>query len=277
VSIDRGSGRIRGVFNVLCSKRRHVLKRGECRHNTAGVWGRGGAVLEPGSGRLLISSGNGLLNGKNAWGNSLLELAADARSLRRVWSPRNYKRLRITDGDFGSSSPAPMRYRGRLIALQASKDATVRLIDVRRMRRHGRLGHMPGLLDSVRVKPRLPYVIAPAVWQRRHTFFIANAATTIAYRVTGRRPRLHRVWRRSLPGTSPVLAGGLLYVYDFVHGRLVVLDPRTGRRLGARGLDTGHWNSPVVADGRIALGSGDGRDHEDFGSLFIWRAPQPAP
>jgi hypothetical protein len=33
----------------------------------------------------------------------------------------------------------------------------------------------------------------------------------------------------------------------------------------------GHWNSPIVVDGRIALPEGDANDHRTSGVLDIWR------
>ena len=33
----------------------------------------------------------------------------------------------------------------------------------------------------------------------------------------------------------------------------------------------GHWNSPIVVDGRIALPEGNSNDHSTRGILDIWR------
>ena len=51
---------------------------------------------------------------------------------------------------------------------------------------------------------------APAVSGGR--VFVATFGATAAYELAGRRLRL--VWRHGTGGTSPVVAGGLLYVYD---------------------------------------------------------------
>jgi hypothetical protein len=51
---------------------------------------------------------------------------------------------------------------------------------------------------------------------------------------------------------------------------LNVYRPRSGRRVASLGAGDGHWNSPVVADGRIALGEGDANDHAGSGVLDIW-------
>jgi len=52
-------------------------------------------------------------------------------------------------------------------------------------------------------------------------------------------------------------------------------DPSTGTELPNEPLLTlsiprGHWNSPVIADGRIALGDGNANDHLTTGQLYIW-------
>jgi hypothetical protein len=54
---------------------------------------------------------------------------------------------------------------------------------------------------------------APAVWRRHSstTVFIGDEHAAAYALIDG---RLHLVWENSTPGTSPVMAGGLLYVYN---------------------------------------------------------------
>jgi hypothetical protein len=82
--------------------------------------------------------------------------------------------------------------------------------------------------------------------------------------------RLQVAWRRGEPGTSPVLAGGLLYVYD-PNGGLNVFNPSTGAVVGHLPAGGGHWESPIVTDGRIALPEGDANSHRTSGTLNIYR------
>ncbi|MFL5780130.1 MAG: hypothetical protein ACJ760_02350, partial [Thermoleophilaceae bacterium] len=89
----------------------------------------------------------------------------------------------------------------------------------------------------------------------------------------GAHPMLHKVWRRLPGGTSPVIAGGLLYVYEQFAGKLVVYRPTTGKRVGTLLAATGHWNSPIVADGRVALGVGNANARPTSGRLAIFRKP----
>ena len=47
--------------------------------------------------------------------------------------------------------------------------------------------------------------------------------------------------------------------------------PTTGTRLTSLPAGSGHWNSPIVTDGRIALPDGDANNHRETGALDIYR------
>jgi hypothetical protein len=68
------------------------------------------------------------------------------------------------------------------------------------------------------------------------------------------------------------MAGGLLFVYD-PGGSLRVYEPATGRQITELNSGGGHWNSPIIVDGRIALPEGDSNRHQTSGVLNIWRLP----
>jgi hypothetical protein len=65
------------------------------------------------------------------------------------------------------------------------------------------------------------------------------------------------------------VAGSLLYVYD-PGGALRIYRPASGRPIAALPAGSGHWNSPVVAGGRIVLGEGNANDHATTGVLDVW-------
>ncbi len=65
----------------------------------------------------------------------------------------------------------------------------------------------------------------------------------------------------------------MLYVYD-PGGALRIYDPSTGAQLGNLSCGSGHWNSPIVADGRIALPEGNANEHAAAGVLNIWSIPR---
>ena len=66
-------------------------------------------------------------------------------------------------------------------------------------------------------------------------------------------------------------AGGLLYVYDPGGGGLRVYRPASGALVATLPAGAGHWNSPIVADGRIALPEGSANDRVTAGVLNIYR------
>ena len=64
-----------------------------------------------------------------------------------------------------------------------------------------------------------------------------------------------RCGRTDAGGTSPVLAGGLLYVQW--SGDIHVYAPATGKLVGDLPIGDAHWQSPIVVDGRVAAGEGN--------------------
>ena len=100
--------------------------------------------------------------------------------------------------------------------------------------------------------------------------FVADASGTAAYVLRG--GRLLRAWQNGNAGTSPVLAGGLLYVYDPSRGGIDVYRPGSPQPLARLAGDPGHWNSPIVVDGHIVEPEGDANDHNLSGRLDIFSA-----
>jgi hypothetical protein len=118
---------------------------------------------------------------------------------------------------------------------------------------------------------------APAVWSNRGRsyVFVADDAGTAAYRLSAReRPHLVTVWQNGSAGTSPVLAGGLLYVYDEQGGVLKIYSPTSGRLLRALPAAHGHWSSPIVVGGRIVLPTGGSTaNNAPTSRIFIYHLP----
>ena len=117
---------------------------------------------------------------------------------------------------------------------------------------------------------------AHAVWSsgRRVYVFVADDSGTAAYVLNmGRRPRLVRVWQNGSGGTSPVLAGGLLYVYDEQGGSLNIYNPVSGSRLRSLDAAGGHWNSPIAVGGRVILPTGNANAHSSGGRIFVYHLP----
>jgi hypothetical protein len=98
--------------------------------------------------------------------------------------------------------------------------------------------------------------------------FAGDNGGTAAYLFRG--GRLQIAWKNRTGGTSPVVAGGLLWVYSPAGG-LHVYRPTTGALVTRLEAGPGHWNSPIVVDGRVALPEGNANDHRASGVLNIWR------
>jgi outer membrane protein assembly factor BamB len=276
VSIDRATGRLVHVFNALCSKRRTLIDPDSCVEDGAAIWGRGGVVVEPGSRKLLVATGNAAYDGKVMWGDSVLELSPDAGKLLQAYTPKNAAHLEDFDLDLGSASPAIV---SKNLVVQAGKDGKVRLLRLDELNGRTRSpAHIQGGELQILPSPRSHQVLtAPAVWrQRAHRtwVFIADYAATAGYLLQeGPKPRLRRMWQIDTGGSSPVVAGGLLFALDPLAGGVHVYRPATGEPVTTLPTGKGHWNSPIVADGRVAVPEGDSNDHYATGVLDIFRLP----
>jgi hypothetical protein len=110
---------------------------------------------------------------------------------------------------------------------------------------------------------------SPAVWRERGVtwLFAADGGGTAAWVYAN--GKLEAAWSRATGGTTPVVAGGLLYVYD-PRGAVHVYDARSGREAARLDCGGGHWNSPSVGDGRVALPEGDANSRSGSGVLNVW-------
>ena len=263
--IGAATGKLLHVWNSLCSNRRGVIAPASCAASDSAIWGRAGAVVDPANGDLLVATGNGPWNGRTNWGDAVLRLDAGATRLLGNYTPANTAELEAQDVDLGSTSPVLL---GGGYLAQGGKDGKIRLLSRRRMA--GTRPHKGGELSTVSTPSGTDLFTAPAVLRTRSSvwLFAADNGGTAAYRL--RNAHLVVVWRNGTSGTSPVVAGGLLYVAS-PDGGLSVYSPFTGRRVARLTSGNGHWNSPIVVDGRIALPEGNANDHATSGYLDIWR------
>ena len=276
VTLDLLSGRVTHVFNTLCSNLTTIIKQPRrCPASDSAIWGRPGSVIEP-NGDILVTTGNGPFNGHTDWGDSVLELSPTLRLLHN-WTPSNQEQLNQDDWDLGSTEPALLPVKsGPPLAVQGGKEGDLRLLDLNRLdgttaaagRRTG------GELQSVTGPGPTDIYSQPAVWTSgsgKIYMFVTDGAGTAAY--TLNHGRLRRSWEDNTPGTSPVVAGGLLYVYDLDAGQLNVRNPRSGRLYITLPASPGHWNSPIVIAGRIVLPEGDDNARSVTGTIDIYHLP----
>ena len=264
-AISAAKGRIVHVWNSLCSNRHGLIAPTSCPASDSAIWARSGAVVQPRTGNILVATGNAPFDGRHNWGDSALMLTPNASRLLHNWTPRNQAQLNANDVDLGSTAPALL---SSTRAVQSGKDGLIRLLRLPRL--GGTLGHTGGELQTISAPGRTDVFTTIAVWHSGGVvrLFVADGAGTWAYVLRG--GRLHVAWKRGVAGTSPVVAGGLLYVYD-PGGGLNVYRPKTGSVVARLPAGSGHWNSPIVTDGRIALPEGNANDHRTSGVLDIYR------
>ena len=253
------AGEIVHVWNSLCSDRHEIIDPSTCPDSDSAIWARAGAVVEPGTGRILVATGNAPYDGKTAWGDSVLELSPDAGEL-------------VGELDAAQPGGAELRRRRPRLDRPGARARCRRTA----LRHPGREGCTPaphrhradgGGADAAHPGAQSMFT-APAVLGR--TVFIATAAGTAAYRLTGSgTPRLLNTWSNDTAGTSPVIAGGLVYVYDPTGGGINIYRPGSPDPVATLAAEAGHWQSPIAIDGCVLVGEGDANEHVTSGTLSL--------
>ena len=262
--LDGNSGNLLQVWNSLCSNRTELLEPGSCAQTQSAIWGRAGAVIDPDTGAILIATGNGVWNGTTDWGDSLIEIDSSATKILANYTPADTEELNARDLDLGSTSPVLLG--GDLVA-QTGKDGKVRLLS--RSALAGVAPHKNHDLQIVATPSGSPLFAQPAVWKHdgQTWMFAADDGGTAAWEITN--TKLEEKWKNRTGGTSPVEADGMLFVYSR-KGGLNVYEAGSGKRIATLPCGPGHWNSPIVLQGKIILPEGNANDHATSGVLDIW-------
>lgn len=265
VALDLSNGRTR-VINSLCSQIHHLIQTpGECADAKSGIWARAGVAVDPDpsmGGRVYAATGNGKFDvnvGGSDYGDSVLAIAEDGSAILDSYTPSEYQQLEDGDTDLGSTAPALLpRQSGTdtpLLAVQGGKDRQLKLLD----RRH--LGGVGGELHEYDLGDEL--FSAPAVWTDPHgatMIFVGTSSAVSAFAVEAvdGKSALRRVWTSNAGGSSPVVAGGLVFAatsdavnaFEAMSGKLVwsTSEPSAGGSIGAV-----HWESPIVDRGWLYI------------------------
>ncbi|HEX4526474.1 MAG TPA: PQQ-binding-like beta-propeller repeat protein [Gaiellaceae bacterium] len=263
VTMSERTGRIAHVWNSLCSDRHALIVPRTCASSDSAIWSRNGAAVDPANGDLVVATGNGPWNGSTDWGDSVIVLSPDASRMLRHWTPTDQAQLNVSDTDLGSTSPALL---AGGYAVQGGKDAKLRLLQLHRL--PGVDSRTGGELQTVPTPGGSGLFSAPATWKGKWVF-LATDGGTAAWLLQG--GRLHSVWSNGNGGTSPVIAGNLLYVAS--SGSVHVYVPTSGKEVANLPSGSVHWQSPIVADGRVAMPEGNANDHATTGVLDLYHLP----
>lgn len=278
------------TFNVICSQIPKTLTAtpnapNYCPDIGGGIWGRAGAVIDPATENVFVTSGNGPYNantgGKN-YGDSILELSPDLTTLIDTYTPQDFAQIGANNLDLGSSAPVMLPVQPDsatpFLLVQASKDLVLRLINRQDLSGTGQPGHVGGELQAVKLVQACPVNTQPLAWndaQHVTWVFVANDCNLSAYKVVTDqqgRTSLQLAYTNADTGSSPFLANNLLFLEG--SGILRALDPRTGKTLwdstlpSAGGTIGGlHWESPLVLNGIVYV-------PDENGSLTTYAIPQ---
>jgi len=265
--LDARTGELLHVWNSLCSDRTGLIDPTSCQATRSAIWGRAGAVIDPATGNIFVATGNGPYDGKTSWGDATIELNPDATQMLGNYTPEDNAELNARDLDLGSTSPVLL---GGDVIAQGGKDGLIRLLSIKAIA--GTAAHAGGELQSVSTPSGNLLFTAPAVWRHgaETWMFAADNGGTAAW--TFQNGKLVAMWKNSNGGTSPVVAGNLLYVYS-PQGGLRVYDPTKGNQIAELECGSGHWNSPIVVDGKIALPEGSANQLSLSSVLDIWTLP----
>ena len=239
------------VWNSLCSNRKGLLDPRTCPASDSAIWGRAGAVVDPATGDLLVATGNGPWDGLTNWGDAVVRITPNASGVLGSYTPANTDQLNTSDQDIGSTSPVVLDANH---IVQGGKDGKIRVLSVAAM--SGPVGRKGGELQVLPTPGGADLFTAPAYWGQGPNLgwlFVADGAGTDVWRWDG--AKLTKAWGNGAAGTSPIVSGGLLWIYD-PNGGLNVYQPTTGKLVATLPCGPGHWNSPIVIDGRVALPEG---------------------
>lgn len=337
--LNSTTGAIEHVWNSLCSDRLELMDPRSCKFKQSAIWGRAGIVVDPATGNLLFSTGNGDYDGKTAWGDALIMLDANATKMLGNWTTSDNARLNQADADLGSTSPVLL---GDGYIAQGGKDGTIALLTMDIIK--GDTAHQGGELQMVPTTPpagnatkgaQLLSASATAKIDGTTYLFVSQGGRggggTTAWTL-GADHKLKEAWKNNTGGNTPFYAGGLVYIYEATaaaaprgagggpgggqiggaagfggpggpagagappaapgavpaqaappSGHVRVFDAKTGTPVATFDVGTGHWNSLIVADNRIALpegaisGFGGGGGGRGRGAPAAPAAPAAAP
>jgi outer membrane protein assembly factor BamB len=259
------------VFNSLCSSDTSLPTDSSCSNSDSGIWARGGAVVDPDSamnGAVFAATGNGLYDGTNNYGDSILSLTSNLSSLISTYTPSDYANLQSGDIDLGSTSPTLLPRQSTsttpLMLVQGGKDSILRLLN------REPLPGVAGELQTINLPNRL--YATPAVWTSSGVtwifFGLPNQIEAYELETNGGASSLVQGWSASDgstqgEGTSPVVSNGIVFVA--MDNAIYALAATSGQELWSsansgvgKSIGPVHWQSPIVVNGWVYCSDNNG-------------------
>lgn len=255
------------VFNALCSNLHVLFTSTTCSHLQAGIWARGGAVIDPETNNVFITTGNGLYDANTGgvnYGDSVIELSPDLSQIIDTYTPSNYATLNTQDQDLGSAAPVMIPRQSNtatpLLALQGGKDNNLRLLNRQNLSGAGGPNHVGGELQTISVSCQI--FSHSATWQDNNGttwVFVSDMCNNLyAFKVVNanNQSTLQQVYKKTGVKTSPFIAGGVLFGQEAntVHA----YDPTSGNLLWTGTVGPNHWQSPLALNGQLFVPDDNG-------------------
>ena len=262
------------VFNSLCADIHQLLDDiptdpNYCPDIQSGIWARAGAVVDPVTGNVFVTTGNGPYNanvGGHDYGDTIIELSPNLTRLIDTYTPLNYISLDENDTDLGSAAPLMLPKQAGsstpYMAVQAGKDEVLQLLNRQNLSGRGGPNHSGGELQVVRLPQKCDVDTHPIAWNDANNVtwvFVANFCGFAAFKVVtdaNGHSSLQLAYWNTTNGSSPFIANGMLFLES--SGVLRVMDPTTGSILwsskqASAGGSIGnlHWQSPIVVNGQV--------------------------
>ncbi len=273
VTVINLSTGVQHVFNADCSHETvHFVERPgkpDCTSVQSAIWARPGIIYDPTTDKIYMATGNGRFDPHHGdWGDSIFSLYPDGTGVNGgpvdSYTPMNHTFLNRADLDLGSSAPAiiptPENCNVRDLAVQGGKDQKLRLVNLSDLSGKGKAGNVGGDIGRIIDVPQGGMVFTqPAVWvnPRDHSSWVFLATYSglsglKLYISSNGTPSLRVMWKNNYEGSSPIVAGGLLFVAG--NNAMRALDPTTGKLLW-RDPTIGkvHWESPIVDNGDLFI------------------------
>jgi len=266
------------VWNSLCSNLTvHFVPSTQagtdCPEVQSGIWARPGVTYDSATDQIYLSTGNATFDpATHQWGDTVAALHPDGTGTAggdplNSFTPTNYAALNTSDADLGSALPALLPSDANAtykdLGVQGGKDAKLRFLNMSDLGGHGAAGFTGGEIGAIVNVPQGSQVLcAPVVWRdasKNIWIFVTTYNGLSGIRIgtaANGTPSFLPQWQTSGAATpsTPHVANGVLYVA--AGSTIHAYNPTTGASLWSAAIGSIHWESPVVADGRLYVSDG---------------------